>query len=237
MDITYIYHSCFLVETKVCYYLFDYYRKRLPKLNPEKPILVFASHFHHDHYNKEVFEMLKRQGMKDIHAILSKDISKRNYPEAQDIETTCVTFHQHYELPCATSLETLHSTDSGVAFLVTCAEGVIYYAGDLNDWVWEGEPEQDNRQMTGSYRHEIKMLAGKKVDVAFLPLDPRQEEYYAEGMRYFLENVDVKTVYPMHYWEKPEIIGRFLSEYPMYRDIVKETEKVARSKVEKEKEI
>ena len=50
--------------------------------------------------------------------------------------------------------------------------------------------------------------------------------YYAEGMRYFLENVDVRVVYPMHYWEKPDIIGRFLAEYPMYRDIVRETEKV-----------
>lgn len=184
MDITYIFHSCFLVETQTCYYLFDYYRKQLPKLNPQKPILVFASHFHQDHYNKEVFEQLKQQGMTDIHAILSKDISKRDYPEKRGIEITCVTFHQHYELPYETSLETLHSTDSGVAFLVTCPEGVIYYAGDLNDWVWKGEPSRitaDDR----SYRHEIKMLAEKTIDVAFLPLDPRQEEYYAEGMRYF----------------------------------------------------
>lgn len=225
MDVTYIYHSGFLVETKACYYLFDYYRKELPKLHPEKPILVFASHFHQDHYNKKVFELLEQQGMKNIHAILSKDIARRNYPDAKGVEITCVTFHQRYELPCGTELETLHSTDSGVAFLVTCPEGVIYHAGDLNDWVWQGEPEQDNRQMTGSYRHEIKMLAGRTIDVAFLPLDPRQEEYYAEGMRYFLENVDVKAVYPMHYWGEPDIIERFLAEYPAYRDVVRETEK------------
>ena len=225
MDVTYIYHSGFLVETKACYYLFDYYRKELPKLHPEKPILVFASHFHQDHYNKKVFELLEQQGMKNIHAILSKDIARRNYPDAEGVGITCVTFHQRYELPCGTELETLHSTDSGVAFLVTCPEGVIYHAGDLNDWVWEGEPEQDNRQMTGSYRHEIKMLAGRTIDVAFLPLDPRQEGYYAEGMRYFLENVDVKAVYPMHYWGEPDIIERFLAEYPAYRDVVRETEK------------
>lgn len=224
MDVTCIYHSGFLVETKACYFLFDYYRKELPKLNPEKPILVFASHFHQDHYNKKVFELLRQQGMRDIYAILSKDIAKRSYPDAEGIEITCVTFHQHYELPCGTELETLHSTDSGVAFLVTCPEGVIYHAGDLNDWVWKGEPEQDNRQMTGSYRHEIKMLAGRTIDVAFLPLDPRQEEYYAEGMRYFLENVEVKAVYPMHYWGEPDIIERFLAEYPAYRDVVRLSE-------------
>lgn len=224
MDITYICHSGFLVETETCYYLFDYYRKRLPELNPGKPIFVFASHFHQDHYNKKVFKLLRKQGMKQIYAILSKDIVKQNYPEAEDASITCVTFHQQYELPCGTKLQTLHSTDSGVAFLVTCPEGTIYHAGDLNDWVWKGEPEQENRQMTGSYRHEIQMLAGKTIDVAFVPLDPRQEEYYAEGMRYFLENVDVKAVYPMHYWGEPEIIDQFLSEYPEYRHIVRATE-------------
>ena len=34
-----------------------------------------------------------------------------------------------------------------VAFLLTCKEGVIYHAGDLNDWVWEGEPEDSNAAM------------------------------------------------------------------------------------------
>lgn len=84
--------------------------------------------------------------------------------------------------------------------------------------------EQENRQMTGSYRHEIQLLTGKTIDVAFLPLDPRQEEYYAEGMRYFLEKIDVKAVYPMHYWGEPDIVDRFLSEYPEYQNIVKDTE-------------
>ncbi len=64
MNITYIYHSSFLIETSTCYYLFDYFRKRLPNLDPEKPIFVFASHFHQDHYNKKVFDLLKQQGMK-----------------------------------------------------------------------------------------------------------------------------------------------------------------------------
>lgn len=223
MNITYIFHSGFLAETKTCYYLFDYYRGGLPELNPDKPILVFASHFHQDHYNKQVFELLRQQKMKCVYAVLSKDISRRNYP-AEGVEVFCVTFDRQYGLPCETELQTFHSTDSGVAFLVTCPEGTLYHAGDLNDWVWKEEPEQANRQMTGSYRHEIQKLAGKSVDVAFLPLDPRQEEYYAEGMRYFLEKVKVKAVFPMHYWGEPEVIQKFLLEYPQYREIVKDTE-------------
>ena len=111
-----------------------------------------------------------------------------------------------------------------MAFLLTTDEGVIYHAGDLNDWTWEGEPEEDNRQMRGSYRHEIGLLAGRHIDLAFVPLDPRLEEHYADGMTWFLDHTDVSRVLPMHYWNEPEVIDRFLAEYPRYRGVVAHTE-------------
>lgn len=220
--ITYIFHSCFLVETKNCYYLFDYYKGELPPLDPAKPILVFASHRHPDHYNPAIFEKPAICRMQKVTAVLAKDIPKKAYPA--DVDTITVTFHQQYELPCGTHLETLQSTDEGVAFLIKCPEGTIYHAGDLNDWTWAEESEQYNRQMTGSYRHEINLLASTPIDIAFQPLDPRQEQNYAKGMLYFLKKVNVKKVYPMHYWEQPEIIGQFLGEYPEYKDTVQYTE-------------
>ncbi len=78
MKITYIYHSGFLVETKECYYLFDYYKGSLPSLDENKQILVFASHSHRDHYNKEVFSLLKNMGIKHVTAVLAKDISPKD---------------------------------------------------------------------------------------------------------------------------------------------------------------
>lgn len=223
MKVTYIYHSGFLVETENCYYIFDYYRGELPILDTWKPVVVFASHAHRDHYNPEIFEILQRKGIKQIHAVLAKDISKRKYPP-EGIPAIRVRMDEEYELPAETKLRTLHSTDAGVAFVVSCKEGTIYHAGDLNDWVWEGEPDKENRQMTGSYRHEIQKLKNIEIDIAFVPLDPRQEDYYADGMSYFLRNVSAKKVYPMHYWEKPEIIEQFLEEYPEYREIIVNTE-------------
>lgn len=222
MNITYIFHSSFLVETDSCYYLFDYYKGKLPSLKTQKPILVFSSHRHPDHYNPKVFPLLKAAGMEKITAILSKDIPSSDYP--QDIPVTRVTFHEAYELPYETRLETFLSTDEGVAFLLTCPEGCIYHAGDLNDWVWEGEPEQDNRQMTGNYRHEIDLMKNRKVDVAFLPLDPRQEKDYARGILYFLKQVSVRRIFPMHYWEQPDTIRKFVAEYPEYRELIEYTE-------------
>lgn len=222
MKITYIFHSGFLAETKNFYYLFDYYKGALPPLDTGKPIMVFASHAHSDHYNPEIFEILKSMRMKNITAILSKEIPEKKYPKG----VTCikVTFHQTYGLPCKTTLKTFLSTDEGVAFLLQCPEGTIYHAGDLNDWVWEGETVAYNKQMTASYRHEIDLLKDTAIDVAFIPLDPRQEKDYANGMLYFLKKVKVSKIYPMHYWEQPDIINKFLSEHPEYQDIIMITE-------------
>ncbi len=51
MTTTYIHHSCFLVETTTCYYLFDYEKGILPAMDVTKPIFVLSSHAHRDHYN------------------------------------------------------------------------------------------------------------------------------------------------------------------------------------------
>lgn len=222
MQIRYIYHSGFIVETEKCSYIFDYYKGELPKLNISKPVIVFASHGHPDHYEPKVFDLLKQQGAKNILGVLGNDISKRKYPDG--VEIIPAKANMTYTLPGGETLETLLSTDKGVAFLLTAEEGVIYHAGDLNLWVWEGESEEYNRHMRGNYRAAVDKLKGRHIDIAMLPLDPRQEKHYAEGMAYFLKTADVKAAYPMHYWDCPDIIRDFLKEYPMYEGIVKNTE-------------
>ena len=39
-------------------------------------------------------------------------------------------------------------------------------------------------------------------------------------MQYFLKQIHVKQVFPMHYWEQPEIVERFLEAYPQYRNVI-----------------
>ena len=56
MKITFIAHSAFLVEWDKFYTLFDYVYERdytgtLPPLDPQKPLLVFSSHSHEDHFD------------------------------------------------------------------------------------------------------------------------------------------------------------------------------------------
>ena len=57
MKITYIHHSSFLVETESAYLLFDYFQGKLPEFSEEKPLYVFASHRHPDHFSKVIFDL------------------------------------------------------------------------------------------------------------------------------------------------------------------------------------
>ena len=232
MKVTYIGHSGFLIETKDCYWIFDYYTGVLPNLRPDKAVFVFSSHAHQDHYTTKIFDMLRAMGMKDITAVLSDDISPAAYPrDREELTILPVSCHGTYELPYGTTVHTFRSTDEGVAFLVRCSEGTVYHAGDLNDWVWPGESEEYNRSMAENYRQEIGLLKrhcqeylnGHPIDIACVPLDPRQEEYYALGMLGFLKEIPVAEVYPMHFWDQPDVIGRFLTDYPEYEHLIKNT--------------
>lgn len=216
MEITYIGHSGFLVELSSLYLLFDYYEGKLPELKPEKPVFLFASHFHQDHFNPQVFKLLA--GQEKVYGIFSKDIFESRTP--QDMEKWFVVPEQTYELPLGVCVETLRSTDKGVAFLIGTQEAEVYHGGDLNDWVWEGEKEQENRSMTGRYQKEIRKLAEKSMDVAFVPLDPRQGAFFDRGMEYFLEHTKARLVVPMHFWKQPDIIERFLGLHPEWKDRV-----------------
>lgn len=215
MNITYIHHSGFLVETEGFYYLFDYETGSLPEMDPAKPIFVLSSHSHGDHYNPEIFSLLKKAGMRRIRAILSDDIA----PPA-DQDTLTVSPGKEYHLGPKQNLITFPSTDLGVAFLIEDEDTLIYHAGDLNDWVWEEETDAYNREMTANYRTQIRLLRetlkDRTIDAAFVVLDPRQETDYDRGMVFFLENIPVERVYPMHYWNQPGIIDTFVKDHPEY---------------------
>ena len=228
MRITYIHHSGFLVETRRCYYIFDYESGALPAMDPEKPVFVLSSHSHGDHYWPEVFDLLRDAGIQNVRAVLSHDIVP---PEG--VDTLSVLPNAQYTLNPRQTLTTFRSTDLGVAFLVEDEEELIYHAGDLNDWVWEGEPETWNAQMTADYRRQIRLLGEalgqRSVDAAFVVLDPRQEADYDRGMCFFLEHIAAKQVYPMHYWDDPGIIDTFLQDHPQYQGQIQNTEETAQS--------
>lgn len=120
-------------------------------------------------------------------------------------------------------IETFRSTDMGVAYLLAYDGKKIYHAGDLNLWTWSGETKAYNHDMEKKFMNQMEKLRGRNIDIAFVPLDPRQEEDADKGMEVFLSVTNTRYAFPMHCWEQYDIIEKFKSkpEHQAYRtDIV-----------------
>ena len=205
LKVTYLKHSGFLVETPDKYLLFDYWKGEIPSLNYKKKLYVFASHVHHDHYVMDIFKLENQ--CESVKYILSFDIERSNdWKKAEQVYF--LDANESVEIDDL-QIKTLCSTDEGVAFLVKTDDYTIYHAGDLHWWHWPGDPEEDNQRRKETYQKEIDLLEGEKIDCAFVVLDPRQEEAGSWGMEYFLKHVESRYVFPMHCWEKYEIIKDF----------------------------
>jgi L-ascorbate metabolism protein UlaG (beta-lactamase superfamily) len=213
------------MEWETCYWLFDYYKGTIPNMDPKKKLFVFASHSHGDHYNPQVLNLSEQ--FTDIEYILSSDIkpfknsafmkgSSEHMADKIADKIVSVKANMEYEFLDQDheiiNLKTLKSTDCGVAFLLNYKGKTIYHAGDLNLWVWKEESKQYNNNMTANFNKEMFQLKDLDIDIAFAPLDPRQEEWYYMGLKSLLATAKIKYVFPMHFWEKPSVIEQFKKE-------------------------
>lgn len=211
MKVWYLAHDGFAVELGERVLIFDYYKTdpvgggfAQGVVDPEalrgKEVVAFVSHRHNDHFNRAIFAW--RTVLPDIRYLLSSDI------RAKGEEALFLRPGETQQVTTWLRVKTLRSTDEGVAFLCETPDGVIYHAGDLNWWHWNGETAAFNEQMRKDYCGQIDLLRGEKIDLAFLPLDPRQEDQYAWGYDYFMRTVGARQSVPMHLWENFACIDR-----------------------------
>ncbi len=224
MKITFLYHSSFLVELSQCTLLFDWYGGTVPEYDKEKPLYVFASHHHGDHYSPEIFSAF---GMENVWYILGNCIrlsAKRKAALAiDDSHVFRLAAGKTLDLG-ALHIETLRSTDAGVAFWIAAEGKTFFHAGDLQWWQWDEEPKAWNDDMERDFKKECAKVKGRRADVAFLVLDPRQEDSYWWGFDWWMRTLEVGQAFPMHSWEAFWIIKK-LKQAPCsqpYRDRVAE---------------
>ena len=213
MKIWYLYHSGFAVQTAGHFLIFDYWRNT-PKgegldcgvVDPvalkDRNVIVFASHSHPDHFNRKILDW--KQDIPELRFILSDDIRPID-------GAIMVGPGKELGFPDLT-VQTLASNDAGVAFIVDVDGLRIFHAGDLNWWHWEGEPDEDNEGMATSYKSQIDLLAGKRVDLAFVPVDPRLEKQYAWAIDYLMRTADIASVVPMHFGKDISTVNRLLAD-------------------------
>ena len=220
MTAVFLDHSGFLVELPQVSLLFDWWKGDLPPLS-DKPLLVFASHRHPDHFDPKIFAL--DNGQRQIHFLLGHGIrltgrNRARWSLSDETAGKCqVLSGGEAAAPLSgVTIEALPSTDEGVAFLVSAGGRTIFHAGDLNWWHWEGEDPAWNRNMELDFKRYTEPLRDRRIDLAMMPLDPRLGEDGFRGPRYLLELADIRCFLPMHQWGDFAFTRQFLAAYPAF---------------------
>ena len=210
MELRYLCHSGVAVETGSQLLVFDYWKDGaltggVPALarRTGKPLTVFVSHAHHDHYTPAIFDWAAQ--VPQVTYVLSTDVPQRDGCRSL---APGGTLH----LPAMT-VTALRSTDEGAAFLVDVDGVSLVHSGDLHWWHWPGEDPAWNEAMGRAYRAQIRRLEGKHLDAAFVPVDGRLGEAWAMGIDYFASHVDCPRLIPIHFTSDPSIL-QILRETP-----------------------
>ena len=215
MKVIFIHHSCFLVEVDEKVLIFDWFAGdrvngynfggQLPEYEADTPVYVFASHKHRDHFDMDCLKWAEKYT--NIHYIFSKDckmtahfLQKHGFDDRIKEKIVYVSPCEKYKVDDI-EIETLRSTDAGVAFYLKTNGASFFHAGDLYNWKWEGVGDLVNGKMEHAYKSQIKRLAAKDINIAFVPMDPRLEEHQFDGFDYFLKNTNAEYVFPMHMWQ------------------------------------
>lgn len=194
MRIEYIGHSGVLVETERLNLIFDCIEGqpvstdpnwshdigKLPELDKSKGTVFFVSHNHGDHYGPKIWEA--RDFLDNVYYVLSKDVhfssGVRQRLNITDADMNRIIRLKGYTsgdiaLPWGDTIhvETIPSTDVGVAYLIFADGHTIYHAGDHNLWLWEEEGQKYMDEMTKNFMEPVKHLAEVLAQPPFCSMD------------------------------------------------------------------
>jgi L-ascorbate metabolism protein UlaG (beta-lactamase superfamily) len=203
IDITYIYHNCFILRTPGRAFLFDYPNdSHLPEgaealvreAVMDRDLAVFISHSHEDHLNDDI--VCITESAASVRYILSDDVEDMRpqaIPEGKDV--LIVEPDETYEFG-GLSIETLMSNDLGVAFLVEDGDFRFYFGGDLAKWIWKTATAKENEFTSSFFRAAMERVREFQPHVAFSNVDKRLENL-AGGVEAYRQT-GAKVFVPMH---------------------------------------
>lgn len=213
MKVFYLHHSGFLVDLENYIFIFDDITD-IPDnlLGAKKPTFFLVSHAHGDHYSSNIWNYKNSNTV----YILSSDIRR-----AQDSEVIKMNPGEQLQFDNV-KITTFGSTDQGVSYLVETPNETIFFSGDLNWWAWDPKtrPHIDPKAEEDDYKTEISKLKsylnGKKIDLAFVPVDPRLDlkDGEVKAALYFIDELHPEKLVPMHFWGDHKAIDRLIDKLP-----------------------
>ncbi len=203
MKLTYVYHSCFILEGASANVIIDFYRdaQQSPVKSiledKSKPLYVLASHVHYDHFNPEILKWSSAR--KDIRYIFSEDIKEKC--KSEDLQINWLNKGDTFKDDIL-NVEAFGSTDAGISFYFEFENKKIFHAGDLNNWHWnEVSAPTEIKEAEDYYIRELNDVAQvvQHPDLAMFPVDPRLGKDYWKGAVQFIDAVHPHLLAPMHF--------------------------------------
>lgn len=203
--LTYVFHSCFLLELEKCALIFDYWHDTADGLvrrfcaSTRKRIYFLASHFHQDHFSRDIFSMPAPYAEKRF--LLSHDILRRHRADRGEADAFLRRIAPPYEDEYL-RVTACPSTDVGISLAVEVEGMAVFHAGDLNNWHWEGESsEAEVRNMEGNFKAALRTIrqSFSHFDLVMFPVDPRIGGEFWRGARQWLAAIDTSYFVPMHF--------------------------------------
>jgi len=215
--ITHLYHSGFSIETPHHFLVFDYTEPTgkipakplagsldLDQLTKRDNVYFFITHHHHDHFMPHIFEFQEKNP--EVQVIAGNDVP---LPPQEN----CHQMKPGDKLQLnEVSVEAFGSTDAGVSFYVQTDHLSFFHSGDLNWWHWESFSPEQQQQEEKDFKRELHRLEGKRVDVAFVPVDPRLGNAYHWAGTYFIETIKPNLLIPMHFADDFSVTRRFAAQ-------------------------
>lgn len=218
MIVTYIFHSCYLLEFSDFSVIFDFYQDvkrdnvqfwvKDYLLSKPQDLYVFCTHSHSDHFNPEVLNW--KDEKENIKYIFSKellDTGTVSNPEG-------ILFLDKGEVFRDKQLQAkaFGSTDTGGSFLLNVGDKLIFHAGDLNNWHWNEEVSKiEASGYENNYLCELELLAEslEHLFLAMFPIDPRLGKDYMKGAEQFVRRVSTDYFLPMHFGDNYDKANAF----------------------------
>ena len=212
--ITYIFHSCYMIEFDGFSVLFDYYRDAQREdgscwvkdylLNKEEDLYVLCSHSHSDHFNPEILNWKQRKRISPIFRM-------NCFRVEQQVQVCIFWPKKRCLLIIGLKLKRLALPMLEV-LLITYNNRQYFHAGDLNNWHWNEEVDKSESLVyENNYLCELELLAEKtdRLQIAMFPLDPRLGKDFMRGAEQFVSRINTAYLFPMHFGEQYEEVNRF----------------------------
>lgn len=210
MKIIHIFHSGFVIRLDDNILIFDCLEPNASKyFSVKNNVYVFASHSHLDHFSKCIFDWEKINP--NIQYFLGNDIKIKNLKFNYNL----MNKYQSLKINNL-KIKSFGSTDKGISFLVNVNGINIFHAGDLNWWHWKNDSIEEQKKEENDFKFEVDKLIEQGIDIAFVPVDPRLEEYYYLSAEYIAEKIEPKVLVPMHFGDDFDITGKIKDKLSCY---------------------